>query len=158
MLYCKQNFYFYFEDNTVLKKGGNIALLFTVLDVYLIMSCLIGYNLAIYARPVALVGLLVLVLMDRKSAIFMNIFCTLCIFVLDTFVAKDVTEIEAYSSLVIAFCAGMVGIFSCGKARNRFGVILTGILIVVPMDIIVFLLEFSGILERIALSVSFEMY
>lgn len=148
LLFLIAYLYFYFEDNTVLKKSGTIALIFTVLDVYLVMACLIGYNIAIYARPVALVGLLILVLVNRKSAIFMNIFCTLCIFVLDTFVVKEITEIEAYSSLVIAFCAGMVGIFSCGKARTRFGVILTGLLIVIPMDIIVFLLEFSGILEN----------
>ena len=147
LLFIIAYLYFYFEDHAVLKKGGSIALVFTVLDVYLAMSCLIGYNFAIYARPVALVGLLILVLVDRKSAIFMNVFCTLCIFVIDTFGANQVTEIEAYSSLVIAFCAGMFAIFMCGKARTRFSVILIGVLIVVPMDIIVLLLELSGILE-----------
>lgn len=147
LLFIISYFYFYFEDREVLTSGRNIALLFTVVDVYLILSCLIGYKIAIYARPVALVGLLVLALMDRKSAIFMHIICTLAIFIIDTFVAVNVSEIQAYSSLVIAFCAGMIAIFTCGRARTRFGIIFIGVLIVLPMDIIVLLLEFSSILE-----------
>ena len=148
MLFIISYFYFYFEDREVLMRGKNIALVFTVLDVYLILSCLIGYKIAIYARPVALVGLLILVLMDRKSAIFMHIICTLAIFIIDTFVAVNVSEIQAYSSLVIAFCGGMVAIFTCDKAHTRFGIVFIGLLIVVPMDIIVLLLEFSSILEN----------
>ena len=148
LLFIISYFYFYFEDREVLKKGKNIALIFTVLDVYLIISCLIGYKFDIYARPVALVGLLVLMLVDRKSAIFMNVISTLAMFIIDTFVATDVGTIEAYSSLVIAFCAGMFAIFMCGRARTRFGIIMIGVLIVIPMDIIVLLLELSTILEN----------
>ncbi len=148
LLFIISYFYFYFEDREVLMRGRNIALLFTVIDVYLILSCLIGYKLAIYARPVALVALLILALMDRKSAIFMHIICTLAIFILDTFVATDVSSVQAYSSLVIAFCAGMIAIFTGGLARTRFGIIFIGFLIVVPMDIIVLLLELSGLLEN----------
>ena len=148
LLFIILYFYFYFEDSDVLTGGRNIALMFTVLDVYLILSCLIGYKIAIYARPVALVGLLVLVLLNRKSAIFMHIISTLAIFIIDTFVAVNVSEIQAYSSLVIAFSAGMIAIFSCDKARTRFGIIFVGFIIVVPMDIIVLLLELSGVLEN----------
>lgn len=148
LLFIISYFYFYFENGEVLSSGRNIAMIFTVLDVYLILSCLIGYKIAVYARPVALVGLLILVLMDRKSAIFMHITCTLAIFVIDTFVATNVSEIQAYSSLVIAFCAGMIAIFTCGKAHTRFGIIFIGFVIVVPMDIIVLLLELSNVLEN----------
>ena len=148
LLFVISYFYFYFEDKEVLKKGENIALIFTVLDVYLIISCLIGYKFAIYARPVALVGLLIMALVDRKSAIFMNVISTLSVFIIDTFIAKNVTDTEAYSSLIIAFCAGMFAIFMCGRARTRFGVIMIGFLIVLPIDVIVVLLELSGILEN----------
>ena len=148
LLFTISYFYFYFEDKEVLKKGKSIALIFVVLDVYLIISCLIGYKFAIYARPVALVGLLVLVLIDRKSAIFMNVISALSVFVIDTFIATDVTDTEAYSSLIIAFCTGMFAIFMCGRARTRFGVIMIGFLIVLPIDAIVVLLELSGILEN----------
>ncbi len=148
LLFIIAYFYFYFEDREVLMSGRKIALLFTVVDVYLILSCIIGYKFAIYARPVALVGLLILVLMDRKSAIFTHIICTLAVFIIDTFVAENVSSTQAYSSLVIAFCAGMIAIFTGGLARTRFGVIFIGLFIAVPMDIIVLLMELSGIVEN----------
>ena len=69
LLFIIAYLYFYFEDNAVLKKAGDIALIFTILDVYFIMSSLIGYNFAIYARPVALVGLLVLVLVELSGVV-----------------------------------------------------------------------------------------
>ena len=71
--YC----YFYFEDRERLTDGKSIALIFTILDLHLIISCLIGYQIGIYARPVALVALLVFILMGRRNAIFLNIICAL---------------------------------------------------------------------------------
>ncbi len=140
-------FYFFFEDREMIKNGKNIALLFMVLDLHLVLSCLIGYNLAIYARPVALVALLVCVLVGRKDAIFMNIIAALLIFVIDTFAMPDVSNKECYSSLVISFSAGMIAIFLASKARTRFSIVAIGILIVVPMDLIIFLLEVTGLLS-----------
>ena len=77
LLFIITYFYFYFEDRATLASGKTIALVFTVLDVYLILSCLIGYNLSVYARPVALVALLIFTLMGRRNAIFLNIICAL---------------------------------------------------------------------------------
>ena len=73
LLFIITYFYFFFENRAILERAKNIALVFTVLDLYLILSCLIGYNLAIYARPVALVALLIFVLVGRREAIFLNI-------------------------------------------------------------------------------------
>ncbi len=140
-------FYFFFEDREMIKNGKNIALLFMVLDLHLVLSCLIGYNLAIYARPVALVALLICVLVGRKDAIFMNIIAALLIFVIDTFAMPDVSNKECYSSLVISFSAGMIAIFLASKARTRFSIVAIGLLIVVPIDIIIFLLEVTGLLS-----------
>ena len=139
-------FYFLFEDKEMIKNGKNIALLFVVLDVHLILSCLIGYHVAIYARPVALVALLICVLVGRKNAIFMNVIAALLIFVIDTFAMPDVSNKECYSSLIISFSAGMFAIFLASKARTRFSIVGIGILIVLPMDIIIFLLEVTNLL------------
>ena len=140
-------FYFLFEDREMISNGKNIAMLFMVLDLHLILSCLIGYKIAIYARPVALVALLIYVLVGRKDAIFMNVIATLLIFVIDTFATTDVSNKECYSSLIISFTAGMIAIFLASKARTRLSVVAIGIAVVVPMDIIIFLLEVTGLLS-----------
>ncbi|MBQ8322952.1 MAG: HD domain-containing protein [Clostridia bacterium] len=139
-------FYFFFEDREMISGGKNIALLFMVLDLHLVLSCLIGYNIAIYARPVALVALLICILVGRKDAIFMNIIAALLIFVIDTFAVPDVSNKECYSSLIISFSAGMIAIFLASKARTRFSIVAIGLLIVIPMDIIIFLLEVTGLI------------
>ncbi len=139
-------FYFFFENREMLERGKNIALIFTVLDLYLILSCLIGYKLAIYARPVALVALLIFVLVGRRDAIFMNIICALLVFIIDTFAVPEVTMTQCYSSLVISFSAGMFAIFRANKAKTRFSIINIGIIIVIPIDIVIFLLEITALI------------
>ena len=140
-------FYFFFEDREMIGSGKNIALIFTILDLHLILSCLIGYKIAIYARPVALVALLVFVLVGRRNAIFMNIISALLIFVIDTFAMPDVPNQECYSALIIAFSSGMIAIFCGAKARTRFSIIGVGIFIVLPINIVIFLLEVSGLVD-----------
>lgn len=141
-------FYFFFENKSLIASGKNIALLFAVLDVYFLLSWFIGYNIDIYARPTAFVALMICVLVGRREAIFMNIVSALLVFTIDTFSpGEGLTQNEYYSSLLIAFSSGMLAIFFCEKAKTRFSVVLIGIIIVVPIDFIIFLLELSTFLE-----------
>lgn len=141
-------FYFFFEDKEMLANGRNITLLFSILDVYFILSYLIGGNLDLYARPVAFVALMVFVLVGRREAIFMNIISALLMFVVDTFTGEaSANPYEYYSSLLISFSAGMIAIFFCNKAKTRFAVVGIGIFIVFPIDFIILLLEISTLLD-----------
>ncbi len=141
-------FYFYFENKKMLSSGRDITLLFCILDVYFILSYVIGVKMDLYARPIALVALLVFVLVGRKEAIFMNIVSALLLFVVDTFTGTASNHpYEYYSSLLISFSAGMIAIFFCNRARTRFSVVGIGIFIVIPIDFIIFLLEISTLLD-----------
>ena len=143
--YC----YFFFEDREMLSNGKNIALIFTVLDVYFLLAWFIGGKIGLYARPVALVPLLFLLLVGRKDAIFMTVIASLLMFILDTFTGSDThTSLEYFSSLIISFSAGMFAIFLCNRAKTRFKVILVGILIVFPIDLVVFLLDLPKLINN----------
>ncbi len=141
LLFVITYFYFYFENPALLASGKMIALVFTILDVYLVLSCFIGYKFSVYARPVALVALLVLVLCGRREAIFMNIVSALLIFIIDTFAVSEISAKECYSSLIISFTAGMIAIFLGRICRTRLRVILIGIVIVFPILFVIFLLQ-----------------
>ena len=141
-------FYFLFEDKQMLESGKNIALIFTVLEIYFLLSWAIGEYLHVYARPIALAGLLVFVLVGRKNAIFMNVICALLIFIADSFLNMGGDGVrQIYSSLIIAFSAGMIAIFLCERAKTRLSIVWIGILIVIPIDIIIILLELSTLWE-----------
>ncbi len=148
LIICIMYFYFYFENKEMLSNAKNVTLLFSILDLYFIVSYLIGEKIDLYARPIALVALMVFVLVGRREAIFMNIVGALLIFVIDTFTGEASTHpYEYYSSLLISFSAGMIAIFFCNKAKTRFAVVGIGIFIVIPIDLIVFLLELSTLLD-----------
>ena len=138
-------FYFFFEHRRMLTDGRNIALVFTVLDFSVLVSFLFGNYLHIYARPVALCALLMLVLLGRRDAIFVNMVCAILLFVIDAFSDSSVTANSVYSSFIIAFTAGMIAIFFGNKAKTRFQIVGIGLIIVIPVDVIIFLLEISGL-------------
>ncbi len=152
LLFIITYLYFFFENREMLINGKKIALLFTVLDVYLIMACLIGYKINIYARPVAFVSLLIFILMGRREAIFMNIISALLIFVIDAFAMPDsaVSIKECCSSLLMSFTAGMFAIFFASRARSRLHVVVIGFIIVLPIDLIIALLEVPALLDSAA--------
>ena len=148
MLFVITYFYFFFENKAFLTEGKNIGLVFTILDLYLIMSYLLGEKINVYARPVAFVALMICVLINRREAIFLNVISALLLLVIDTFAGTTMTSTnEYYSSLIISFSAGMFAIFFCDKAKTRFRVVGIGILIVIPIDIIIFLLELASLLN-----------
>lgn len=141
-------FYFLFEHKDVLLSGKSITLIFLVLDLYFIISWLMGNKINVYARPVALVALLICVLMGRREAIFMNIISALLVFIIDTFTGSaEVLTYEYYSSLIISFSAGMIAIFFCDRAKTRFRVVGIGMLIVIPIDLIILILEVSELVD-----------
>ena len=149
--------YFFFESKECLASAKTISLVFTVLDLYVIIAFLVGQqgsveggsnlSYAIFSRPVALVALLTLVLIGRKEAIFLNIFSSVLLFLLDIVHNRMVITQTAYSSLIVAFVAGMLAIFLASKAKTRIRVIGVGVLVVIPILLIIFLLELTTMVE-----------
>jgi putative nucleotidyltransferase with HDIG domain len=124
-------------------------LIFVVLDLSFIISWLVGEYIDIFARPVALVALMICVLVNRRAAVFMNIISALLVFVADTFAGGLSADSAYYSSLLISFSAGMLAIFFGEKAKTRFRVVLVGVAIVIPIEIIIFLLEVSTFINNV---------
>ena len=137
-------FYFFFENREILADGRKTSLVFCVVDVCFLLSYVFGKYVGMYARPVALAALLFLMLIGRKEAIFMNIVCALLTFIVDNFADTTQTAQNVYSSFVITFLAGMIAIFFGDTAKTRFQVVKIGVIILIPLEIIIFLLEFSG--------------
>ena len=143
ILYC----YFFFENKEILCSGKKITLIFSVLDLYIVISYLLGQYLHIYARPIAFVALMIFVLLGRREAIFLNVISSLLMFLIDTFTIESLNARECCSSLIISFSAGMIAIFFCEKAKTRFRVVGIGFLIVIPIDLIILLLETSTLID-----------
>ena len=87
----------------------------------------------------------------------MNVVSALLVFITDTFVTEGTANAnEYYSSLIIAFSAGMIAIFFCNLAKTRFAVVGIGIFIVIPIDLIIFLLDLSTLIDGTKTVVGFS--
>ncbi|MBQ8885513.1 MAG: HDIG domain-containing protein [Clostridia bacterium] len=138
-------FYFFFENRKLLADAKRVTMVFVLVEMCVALSWAFGRYVNIYARPVALAGLLALTLVGRRDAIFLNVVCAFLIFILDNFASTAQTPVDVYSSLVIAFSAGMIAIFLGNKIKTRLQVVWIGIIIVIPMEIIIFLLEICSL-------------
>lgn len=139
-VYC----YYRFENPKFITEPKNVALLFSILDVSVIFSALIGQWVNIYARPVALLALLALLLLNRREAIFLNFIFAITMFVIDTYTNFQMSETNImYSSLIISCLAGILAIFIGTRIKTRLKTVLLGIFITIPIDIIIAMLELS---------------
>lgn len=148
--------YFYCEFRDFIKKGSNIFLVFSILEFSVIISFLMGLvskdlmkdtsSAAAYARPVAMCALLILLLVNRRAAIVMNITYSLIMFMIDSFIGEG-PEIppSAVSSMLIGITTGLFAIYLVSNVTSRLKVLLMGIPISIPIIICVLCFEFDAI-------------
>ena len=109
-------------------------MLFVILEVSMLMTFAIGKWRSVYARPFALCALLVLMVSDRRKAMFMNCIICLLVFMSDAFVSIDLNEDRAlYATLVIGFITSNMAIYLVDGQGARFKVLLLGLPIAIPV-------------------------
>lgn len=135
--------YFYYEFRDFLKKGRNILMIFTVLELSLIVSYIMG-RFSIYARPVSLCALLILLLVNRRSAIILNITHCMIMFMVDTFAYGEFGyDKSIYFSMVIGVSTGLLAIYLVSNVASRVKVFIMGFFISLPVIICVLCFEYK---------------
>lgn len=141
--------YFYTEKRQFLKVTSNNLMLFAIINVSLIACFLLG-RVNPYLRPFALCALLSLILIDKRSAIFLN--CVFCILMLlcDMFICST-TEYnrEIYISLIINFVSGIFAVFTIDGEGSRAKVIFSSFIIAIPVIVSAVCLEFTTDYKRL---------
>lgn len=136
-------FYFY-EERDFLKTPKNVFMMFTIVTVSVIFNYIVSKWGKIYARPIALCALLTLLLINRKSAIFMNSAMAMIMFLLDKFTGADYMAdyVNAeFSALVIGFSAGLIAVYLVSGVNSRIMVFFMGFVISLPIIACMFVLE-----------------
>lgn len=158
--------YLFYENREVLASPSKISLIFAVIVFYLLLSFVIGHYFSIYARPVALGALLIVLLIGRREAIFVNVICALMMFLIDNF-SVSVLRTECYSALLICFSAGTLAAFLGQGLKTRMQAIFVGVVVVIPIALIIFLLEVSmlqdgvetgGFFERVVTNMGYGVF
>ncbi|MBQ7642759.1 MAG: HDIG domain-containing protein [Clostridia bacterium] len=140
--------YFYYEQRDFLLKTGNINLTFVIMEISLLTMFIVGKYLSFYARPFALCALLVLLLINRRTAIFMNTIVCLVMFVLDCYVSGGMSDANAYSSLIIGYTTSLLAIYLVYGLRSRLKVFVKGFILALPVAVCCISLEIESFLRH----------
>ncbi len=135
--------YLYIEHRDFTKSVKNVYMVFIVMEVCLLCSYFAGRYVSIYFRPLALGALLLLLLTNKRLALFTNFTICLMTFLMDIFTNTnfDYSTHAQYSSLIIGFVTGTIGIFLIDGVYSRIKVVLRGMLILIPILLCLLLLE-----------------
>lgn len=144
--------FLFFEDRTFIRSPANIEMIFLIVEITVICSYLSGRYINIYFRPLALGALLTLLLVNRRTAIFMNTVTSLIIFLMDVFTnanfASSASEFAQYSSLIIGFSTGILGVYMIDGVGARLRVLIRGCIMIIPELICLVLLEQTNLLSH----------
>ena len=138
--------YFYNENRDFILQTKNVHLVFILLEVSVAIMYLVG-KYSVYARPFALCALLSLLLIDKRTAVFMNTLCCFLMFMIDAFLLINPMESHLlYSSLIVGFSTSIFAVYLVNGTSSRLSVFLRGFVISVPVIICILCLEFTAVL------------
>ena len=141
--------YFYNEYRDFLLNPKHINLVFIIIETSLIISYIVGRYVSVYARPFALCALLALLLINRRTAIFMNIIFSIFVFMMDAYANSSyVTGYMLYSSLILGFSTSLLAIYLVYGVSSRLKVFLMGFALAVPVTASCICLEFQMFLSK----------
>lgn len=140
--------YFYNENRDFILRSKNIHLVFIVIEVSILAMYIAGLYLNVKSRPFALCALLMLLLINKRSAIFINGVTCLYMFLADAFLAvTPLSAFSIYSALVINYTTSLLAIYIVGKVSSRLKVFITGFIIAVPIAASYVVLDFKTFLN-----------
>lgn len=148
-MYGTMFLFFFFEMNDFIKASKNMIMLFSILGISLIICFVIGKFFNVYARPMAFCGLMILLLVNRRSAVIMNfVFCIL-MFMLD---GVTLGFDKGCSSLLIGLSTGILAIYLVSYVYSRIKVFFLGFVISVPIIVCIWFLGLKNAENMLALA------
>lgn len=135
--------YFFFEFKDFLIRGKNIAVVFIIIELSFVISIAMGKYVGIYARPAAFCSLLILLLVNKRSAIFVGTIFNFIIFAADIFTNQALSPDEATVSLIICTCTSIFAIYLVDGVGSRIRVFMRGFFISIPVIVAALFVEFN---------------
>ncbi len=141
--------YFFNENKDFILRSKNIHLVFIIIEVSILAMYITGLYLNVKSRPFALCALLMLLLINKRSAIFINGVICIYVFLADAFLAvSSAADVSVYSALVINYTTSLLAIYIVGRVSSRLKVFVTGFVIAVPIALSYAVLDFNTFLLK----------
>lgn len=148
MLFIILYMYYKMVNNGFLRSPKNIILMFSILFSSIIICYTFSRFFSIYARPCILLGLLAVVLLNKREAVFLNIIFALMLFCIDNFTNMPTNfmidnRLAITLSPLITVTAGTFGICLMNNINTRIKALGVSVLSCFPVIVFAFVLEFA---------------
>lgn len=130
--------YFYCEFRDYLLRAKNIAVLFISIELSFIICVLLSRYYGIFSRPTALCALLILLLVNYRSAVFINIIYAVLMLCTDILSGGNHDTIVALGEFITALSVGHFAVYLVNNVGSRIKVFGMGFIISVPIAILAF--------------------
>lgn len=138
--YC----YLYFENSPILHRTSKIIEMFILFALSFILCFILGEFISASARPLTFFAMMAVTIFGRRDAIFLNTIFALFLFMVDTLTGiMTVYLVQPYTILLVTFAAGIMAIFLFYRIKTRFACVLLSLVLFIPVEIIIAILEFS---------------
>ena len=148
--------YFYHQNKTLISKSRNIGMLYTIVLLSLIANYALG-KINPYFRPVSLCAILVLVLTDKRTAVFMNTVYATLMLLTDMLCSSFASGNYTLVSLIMALTCGTLSVFLVDGEGSRAKVLAMGFLISIPAMLFALCVEFSFEIKALVIPVLFAL-
>ncbi len=125
--------YFFCEFRDYLVRAKNIAVLFIIMELTFIGCVAMGRYDSIYARPTMICALLILQLVNSRTAVFTNFVFNIMLLISDLLCGGNFTTVEILGQFVISVLTGHLAVYLIGKVSSRIKVFGMGFVISVPI-------------------------
>lgn len=149
--------YFLSQDREVFTKSKNVTMIHFALIVAMIASYLFGL-INVFLRPVSLCALFILILVNKRTAVFMNCVFALVMLLIDLLCGSFASSGNAVLvSLVLCFATGMFSVFLVDGEGSRGKVLIMGVVISLPAVITAGVMEYSHEFKGVLFSMLFAL-
>ncbi len=130
--------YFWFENKEVLAKCSRIFEIFILFSISAVVSALVGRYIHPVARPGSFVAMTLIMIFNRRDAIFLNTIYAIAMLVVDRYANSLLTSVVyiSYAGFLSTFCTGIVAIFIFKNVKTRLGSVMAALVLLVPVLII----------------------
>ncbi len=130
--------YFWFENKQVLAKCTRILEIFILFSITAVISAAVGTYVHPVARPSSFVAMMLIMLFNRRDAIFLNTIYAIAMLVVDRYSNYLLTDLVyvSYAGFLSIFCSGIVAIFLFKSIKTRVGSVMSAFVLLLPVLVI----------------------
>ena len=135
--------FFYYQNKDFISKSKNITMIYMVVLISLI-ACYAFGKISMYLRPMVLCAVLILVLSNKRTAVFMNGAFSILMLLMDLLCASfHGSGNYALISLIMTFASGIIAVFLIDGEGSRAKVLFMGFVMSLPIIASAVIVEYS---------------